>query len=147
MKTPLLILFNSVWDLKAAETLPFSRIPCSALGLSFPICEVEVLSSSLTYGLCNSVLYWRVWPPVLPGKGQPADCCRGQCGLSPPTEMESATDGSDTNACVCPRSGLLTGAAFNLLPSCAVSSSRVSLLSAWGRERLVFHTAVGCAHG
>lgn len=67
--------------------------------------------------------------------------------FSPPIEMESATDGSDTNACVCPRSGLLTGAAFNLLPSCAVSSSRVSLLSAWGRERLVFHTAVGCAHG
>lgn len=58
MKTPLLILFNSVWDLKAAGTLPFSRIPCSALGLSFPICEVEVLSSSLTYGLCSSVLYW-----------------------------------------------------------------------------------------
>lgn len=114
MKTAPLILFNSIWDLKAGGTLPFSRIPPSALGLSFPICEVEVLSSNLMYGLFNSVLYCRGWPSVLPGKGQPTAVV-GSVVLqfSPPTEMELVTDGSDTNACVCPRSSLLTSA-FNL---------------------------------
>lgn len=43
LRTPPLILFNSIWDLKVAGT--------SALGLSFSICEVEVLNSSSPYSL------------------------------------------------------------------------------------------------